>query len=200
MSAKAFLGALCDSELNGLCLGLRVRERTLIVLACLQPERLRRLQSSHCFSSFLRDRAALCRIVREEKRVGQSTVELGNLSRQTGDLVLCRISLVLERLHRAPTFGGVTPGGFAALTRLRLDAHRGCTLSGEEEPAIVIQIAVEGHDGAVGDKQEPVGSRFDESPVVTDKDDGTLKIVQRIKQLGARVDVQMVGRLVQYEQ
>ncbi len=66
--------------------------------------------------------------------------------------------------------------------------------------AVVVEIAVEGLHRAVGDQPQPVGDQFDQMRVVRDQQHRALEIGERADQRLARVDVQMVGRLVEDQQ
>ena len=67
-------------------------------------------------------------------------------------------------------------------------------------PAVVVEIAVIGRNGAVGDQPQPVGAGLDQVAVMADQDDGARKVVDRLGERRAAVDVEMVGRLVEDEE
>ena len=84
--------------------------------------------------------------------------------------------------------GGGRPGG----------ARRG-GLGGrlQQQPAIVVHVAVVGADPAVGDQPQGIGDQLDQMAVVADDDDRTRELVDRLDQGLAAVDVEMVGGLVE---
>ena len=69
-----------------------------------------------------------------------------------------------------------------------------------DQLAVVVEIAVIGVHRAVLDQPQPVGGGLEQMAVMRDQDDGAGKVVQRMDQRFAAVDVEMVGRLVEDEQ
>ena len=70
----------------------------------------------------------------------------------------------------------------------------------EHPVAIVVEIAVERRDLAVGDEPQLVGGRAQQVPVVRDDDQRAVVVLQRFGQRLAHLDVEVVGRLVEQQQ
>ena len=73
-------------------------------------------------------------------------------------------------------------------------------VASEKELSIIVQIAVEWLDLAVGHQQQPLGGGFDQAAVMADQDHRAVEIIQRRQQFVARIDVEMVGGFVQDQQ
>ncbi len=52
---------------------------------------------------------------------------------------------------------------------------------------------------ALGDEKKPVGRRLDQAPVMAHQNDRAVEIVERGQEFAARVDIEMIGRLVENE-
>src|SRR6185437_4870172 len=70
----------------------------------------------------------------------------------------------------------------------------------QEMAAVIVEIAVPRPRRALGDQPQPVGGERQQVPVMRDDDDGAGEIVERRDQRLARLDVEMVGRLVEDEE
>src|SRR5262250_2014799 len=93
--------------------------------------------------------------------------------------------------------GGMSRGVAApALFSLRVGLGTVAALLGEKLP-IVVHVAFERFHLADGDKPEAIGGKLDEMRVVADQQNGAFEIVNGLDQGLPRVDVEMVGRLVQ---
>ena len=64
---------------------------------------------------------------------------------------------------------------------------------------VIIHVAVEGFDRAVGDEPQPVGAGLDQMAVVADDDHRPFIFIDRLHQRLARIDVEMVGRLIEHQ-
>ena len=71
---------------------------------------------------------------------------------------------------------------------------------GEALGAVAVHVAVVGAHGAVAHDPQPVGAGLDQVAVVADQDHRALVVVERAHQRLARIDVEMVGGLVEDEQ
>ena len=69
----------------------------------------------------------------------------------------------------------------------------------QQEVPIVLQVAIEWRHGPVRDQPEAVGRQLDDVGIMADDDDGTVESVDRLNQRLARIDVQMVRRLVEQQ-
>src|SRR5690348_15345810 len=65
---------------------------------------------------------------------------------------------------------------------------------------IIIEVAVPWPHLAVRDEPQAVGDEREQMPVVADEDDGTGEVVERRDQGLARLDIEMVGGLVENEE
>ncbi len=72
--------------------------------------------------------------------------------------------------------------------------------SREHPVAVVVEIAVERHDAAVGDEPERVGRGAQQVAVVRDDDERAVVILQRLGERLAHLDVEVIGGLVQQQQ
>jgi hypothetical protein len=70
----------------------------------------------------------------------------------------------------------------------------------EHEVDVVLDAARVLARGAVIDQHQPVGGQLDHVAVVADQDDRAFELVERLHQRLARVDVEVVGRLVEDQQ
>ena len=70
----------------------------------------------------------------------------------------------------------------------------------EHQAAVIVEVAVERLDLAVGDEPQPVGAGFQQVAVVGHHDHGAGIFVDRLDQRGAAVDVEMVGGLVEHDE
>ena len=66
--------------------------------------------------------------------------------------------------------------------------------------AVVVQIAIEGLHRAVSDDQELLGRCAQQVPVVRHQDQRALELRQRYRKRFARLEVEMVGRLIEQQQ
>ena len=67
----------------------------------------------------------------------------------------------------------------------------------QHQVAIIVERAVELRHRAVIDQQQPIGDQPEHMAVVADHHDRAAKAGQRLDQRIARIDVEMVGRLVE---
>ena len=77
-------------------------------------------------------------------------------------------------------------------------ARRTCAV--EHEAGVVVHVAGERLDVAIGDEPQPVGDQLDQRAIVGDENHRAVVIVERVEQRATAVDVEMVGRLVQDQQ
>ncbi len=70
----------------------------------------------------------------------------------------------------------------------------------ENEVDVIVDAAGIFGRGAILDQHQPVGGQLDHVAVVADEDDGAVIAVERLDQRLARIDVEVVGRLVEDQQ
>ena len=75
-----------------------------------------------------------------------------------------------------------------------------CPALAEHELSIVVEVAVERRDLAVGDQPQPVGAGLDQVAIVRHQDHRARIVVDRLDQRRAAVDVEMIGRLVEHHE
>ena len=73
-------------------------------------------------------------------------------------------------------------------------------LGAEQPVAVIVQVAVERRQAAVGDDQEFVGGGAQQVPVMGDNQQRALELRQRLGQRLPSLKVEVVGRLVQQQQ
>jgi hypothetical protein len=69
----------------------------------------------------------------------------------------------------------------------------------QKRASIVLEIALERPDAAVRDQPQPVRGELDQVRIVTDQQDRAGKAVDREGESIARIDVEVVGRLVEHQ-
>ena len=130
------------------------------------------------------------------------------LGRQRLHLGLDVRELPLQRLAqvRKPLALGSFRAPSCPAMRRRIRRRTIAALRVDERPsrshpvAIVVEIAVERRDAAVGDQPQLVGGRAQQVAVVRDDDQRAVEVLQRLGQRLAHLDVEVIGRLVEQQQ
>ena len=157
-----------------------IGHRRVVFLVGDEPARSAASSLRWASARFFDTAAALARSLREDQRIGERLVVFRDLLGELGDLVLGDLDLVLQRLQQAAALRRASRRASSFVTfGAGFLAARGRVLAGEQEAAIVVEIAVERLDLAVGDQQQAVRRRLDQAAVMADQDDGALEIVER---------------------
>ena len=130
-------------------------------------------------------------------RIGQLRLDAGALRRQPREQPLGLPRPPAQRRGRRPRLRPLAPVVAARRPGLR-PGGRARPLG--QQGTIVVEIALERHHLAVGHQPQPVGHQFDQMRIVGDQHHRALEVGQRPHQRLARIDVEMVARLVEDQQ
>ena len=129
-----------------------------------------------------------------EPRIGKPCLKGGAFSGELSDHPFRLRDLAAQRRERGARLGTgaaiLSPRPAALRPRLRARPLG-------EQSAVVVEVALEGRDGAVGDKPEAIGHKLDQVRVVADQHHRSGIRGECAYQPLAGIDVEMVGRLVE---
>ena len=118
-----------------------------------------------------------------------------------------RLARVVGRLLALFLLGAGSGGGGGAVAAASRSRSRLPALpllpplrSRKQLGLVVVDIAVERRDLAVGHHPELVGDQLHQMRVVAHQHDGAVEVVDGVDQRGARIHVEVVGRLVEQQQ
>ena len=141
------------------------------------------------------------RATRASRRAPSSPRRASSISRSSF-APACRRAACAARSRAAapPPRRASAPCGRPARRRRRRRRAAARGVAREHPVAVVVEVAVERRDRAVGDQPQLVGGRAQQVAVVRDDDQRAVVVLQRLGQRLAHLDVEVVGRLVEQQQ